>query len=121
MPHIYIFSTIFFTTLSQLLMRWQVGLAGPLPGDAWGKAGFVGALLLNPWIIASVVSTFLAGVSWMLALTKFEISYAYPFSALTYVLVLLAGVVLFQDDANLGKIAGTALVILGVVVIARFS
>jgi len=121
MSHAYIFSTIVFTALSQLLMRWQVGLAGPMPADVWGKAGFVWALLLNPWIIASVVSTFLAGVSWMMALTRFEISYAYPFSALTYVLVLVAGVLLFQDGLNVGKLAGTALVVLGIVVMARFS
>lgn len=117
--HIYIFSTVIFTVYSQLIMRWQVSAAGPLPPGLPDKIGFVIALLLNPWVMSGILATFLAGISWMLAMTKFEISYAYPFVSLNYILVLAAGFLLFQETITFTKLAGSALVILGIIVIAR--
>ena len=52
-------------------------------------------------------------------MTKFEISYAYPFVSLNYILVLAAGFLLFQETMSITKLAGSALVILGIIVIAR--
>lgn len=117
--HIYIVSTIFFTVYSQLIMRWQVSSAGSLPEGAYEKLLFIGNLLLNPWVLSSIAATFLAGVSWMLTMTKFEISYAYPWTALNFVLMLLLGVFLFNESFNLQKLVGTLVVVLGVVLVAR--
>jgi len=117
--HGFILSTVLFTVYSQLIMRWQVSAAGPLPVDTSEKIGYIINLLLNPWVLSGIVSTFLAGVFWLLAMTKFEISYAYPFVSLNYILVLAAGFVLFNESINAPKLAGSALVVLGIVVIAR--
>lgn len=117
--HIYIVSTIIFTVSSQLLMRWQVSQAGALPNDFMGKVQFVAQLFLNPWILASIMATLFAGISWMLAMSRFEISYAYPWVGLNFVLMLLLGVVLFGEAFNVAKVLGTILVIAGIVVIAR--
>ena len=117
--HIFILMTIVFTVYSQLIMRWQVGNAGNLPADTSGKLSFIFALLLNPWVLTGVASTFLAGVSWMLAMTRFEISYAFPFVSLNYILVLLASFLIFGESFSLVKLAGTFLVIMGLLVIAK--
>lgn len=119
LDHIFILSTIFFTVYSQLIMRWQVTLAGPLPAEMSEKFAYVSSMLLNPWVLSGIVATFLAGVSWMLAMTKFEISYAYPFVSLNYILVLAAGFMLFHEGVSSAKIVGSIMVILGIVVIAR--
>lgn len=119
LEHTYILSTVAFTVYSQLIMRWQVGNAGPLPEDALGKAHYIGVLLMNPWVMSGILATFLAGVSWMLAMTKFEISYAFPFVGLTYILIPLAGVLLFNEGMNVSKAIGTGLVLLGILVMAR--
>jgi hypothetical protein len=74
--HFYIVGTVIFTVYSQLIIRWQVSIAGNAPEGFIGKAYFVGQLLLNPWIISSILATFFAGVSWMLVMSRFEISYA---------------------------------------------
>lgn len=100
-------------------MRWQVVAAGEVPADGVGKARFIAGLLLNPWVMSGIVATFFAGVSWMLAMTRFEISYAYPFVSLNYVLVIGASILLFNETITLPKIAGTLLVIAGVIVIAK--
>ena len=117
--HIYIFAMVLLTAYGQIVMRWRVGLAGSLP-HAWsGKLQFIVQLLASPWVLSGVAATFLAGISWMLALTKFQLSYAYPFTGLVYMLVLMSGVVLFKDSMSAGRLAGTAVVMLGVLIIAK--
>lgn len=117
--HVFIFSTIIFTVYSQLIMRWQVTEAGALPSDMAAKLIYIVTLLLNPWVLSGILATFLAGVSWMLTMTKFEISYAYPFVSLNYLLVLAAGFMLFNETISMAKILGSVLVILGIIVISK--
>lgn len=117
--HTFIFLTILFTVYSQLVMRWQVSLAGPLPLDLYDKFLFILNLLISPWVLSGIFATFLAGVSWMLAMTKFEISYAFPFVSLNYILVLSAGYFFFGESINLSKLVGGSLIVLGVIVISQ--
>lgn len=119
LDHTYIWATVFFTVYSQLVMRWQVVKAGALPPEAFGKLLFVGHLFLNPWVLSSILATLLAGISWMLAMSRFEISYAYPWIGLNFVLMLLFGVFLFGESISMTKVVGTLLVVAGIAVIAR--
>lgn len=94
-------------------------MAGLLPDSFAGRISFIYSLFLNPWIISAVFATFLAGVSWMMVMTKFEISYAFPFVALNYAIIMFAGFLLFHEVISLPKIIGCFLVVLGIVVISR--
>jgi len=105
----------------QLIMRWQVQHAGALPSDVAGKAHFVAALLINPWLLSGIFATFVAGIFWMLALTKFEVTYAYPFTSIIYPAVMLAGFLIFSDDLSPGRICGTAVIMTGVCIVARWG
>ena len=117
--HIYIALTILFTVYSQLVMRWQVTRLGPAPDAPLAKLMFVLPLFLNPWVISALAATFLAGLAWMMAMTRFELSYAFPFVSVTYVLIMLSAFVLFGESASVGKVAGTLIVIAGLAVLAR--
>jgi drug/metabolite transporter (DMT)-like permease len=117
--HVFIFATIGFTVYSQLIMRWRVDEAGPLPFSLPDQVGYVSRLLMNAWVMSGIIATFLAGISWMLAMTKFEISYAYPFVSLTYVLVMAASFFLFGESMSLTKVAGTIVVVAGITLIAQ--
>lgn len=118
--HAFIFLCVAFTVTSQLLMRWRVGAAGSLPASSSERVGFVVGLLMTPWIWLAVLCTFLAGVSWMLALTKFELSYAFPFTGVSFLVMLTAGALMFGEHVTLGRAAGTLLVMLGLFVVVRY-
>ena len=77
------------------------------------------SMLLNPYIVLSVLFTLFAGLSWMIAMTKFEISYAYPFTFLGIVLVTIFSAMFFGENINTYKILGIALIILGIAVISK--
>lgn len=117
--HAFILLCIAFTVTSQLLMRWRVGSAGPLPAGTLERVHFITALLLTPWIWLAIGCTFLAGVSWMLALTRFELSYAFPFTGVSFLVMLLAGAFMFGEHVTIARVAGTLLVMLGLIVVVR--
>jgi len=119
--HIWILLSILFTACSQLLIKWQVSHVGSLPAGTAERLHYLFELFTRPWIIAALVSTFLAGVTWMVALGKFELSYAFPFYALNFLIVFLAGIFLFSETFTLAKVAGLSLILVGVVVLASNS
>ena len=117
--HLYIFGMLFCGVLSQLIMRWQAAKAGQLPDSLYEKLIFVLHLLINPWVLCAMVATFMSGVFWLIAMTKFELSYAYPWASLNFVLVLLFSVLFLGECFSGVKLLGTALVILGLLVLTR--
>jgi multidrug transporter EmrE-like cation transporter len=116
MAHLYILLTIILTVYGQIIIKWQVNSAGEFPVETNEKLFFVLRLLLNPWVISSFTCAFLAALSWMAAMTKFTLSYAYPFTSLTFVLVLTLSAVFFHDSITLPKAIGMGLIVAGIVI-----
>jgi drug/metabolite transporter (DMT)-like permease len=115
----YIFGTVLFTVYGQLVVKWQVANAGTLPLAMGDRIRFLLGLLFNPWIMSGVVAGFLAMLCWMAAMTKFELSYAYPFMSLAFLLVLILSAVLFHEAITAPKVFGLALIIIGIIVASR--
>lgn len=108
--------TILLTVYGQLAIKWQVLQAGSLPHDLSAKFAFVLRLLLNPWIISAFFAAFLAAVCWIGAMTKLELSKAYPFMALNFILVAIFANLFFGEVVTWPKIAGLTLVVIGLIV-----
>lgn len=117
--HFYIALTLIFTVYGQLVIKWQMGGAGPMPEGGAQKIVFLLTQFLNPWILSGFVSAFVASLAWMAAMTRFELGYAYPFMSLAFVIVMVLAILFFGEAPNLQRIAGTLLVMVGLVVIAR--
>jgi multidrug transporter EmrE-like cation transporter len=118
--HFYLLLAISFGVVSQLIIKWQMSAFSFDDYETWqDKFTLAFSMLLNPYIIISLVLTLLAGVTWMIAMTKFEISYAYPFTLLGLVLVTIFSVIFFGENINTYKISGIALIVLGIVVISK--
>lgn len=116
MKYLYIFGTVLLTVYGQIMLKWRVSNYGPFPYDNIGKVNFLLKLLLDPFIISSFLAAFLAALFWMVALTKFELSHAYPFVGITFVLVLILSRILFNETITHLKVIGVLLIILGIFV-----
>jgi multidrug transporter EmrE-like cation transporter len=55
----------------------------------------------------------------MLAISRLDISYAYPFTALTFIFIVAGGHILFNEPASIGKLLGSILVLSGLLVISK--
>lgn len=118
--HLYIALTLAFTVYGQLVLKWQMGGVGPLPQAAGDKVWFLLGQFANPWILSGLASAFLASLAWMAAMTRFDLNYAYPFMSLAFVIVMAFSVLFLGEALSLAKVAGTLMVIGGLVLIARF-
>ena len=119
MSYLYIAFTIALTVFGQIAIKMQVLQAGPLPASGSEKLMFLIRLLLNPWIISAFVAAFMASVSWMGAMTKFPLSFAYPFMSLNFVIVLLLGAWLFNEPLSMIRVVGVTLICIGTIVAAQ--
>jgi drug/metabolite transporter (DMT)-like permease len=111
--------SVVLTTCSQLIVKWRVSLAGLLPVDVTRKALFVMGLLMDPWILVGIFAAFCAGLSWMAAMTRLELSFAYPFISLSFVLVFVFSALLFHETVTVPKVVGMLLIIAGIIVTGR--
>lgn len=115
----FVYLTVAATVYSQLVMKWRVSRAGALPADWPHRLTFLAGLLCDPWVISGVIATFVGGLCWMVAMTKVELSYAYPFIGLVFVLILVSSSVLFHEAITPAKVIGVLLVIAGILVVGR--
>lgn len=118
MAYFYLLGTIVFTVYGQLILKWRIGQSGQLPDGFVDKVMFLFALLLDPFIFSGFVSAFVASFFWMAAMTKFDVSYAYPFitAGLTLVTVIMA-VIILDESLSAVKISGLLLIVSGVMVL----
>ena len=115
--HFYLFLAISFGVASQLIIKWKMSQFSFDTYETMAdKFSFAFSMLLNPYIIISLVLTLLAGVTWMIAMTKFDISYAYPFTTLGFVLVFIFSVWLFGEPVSWQKIVGLIFIIVGLII-----
>jgi multidrug transporter EmrE-like cation transporter len=111
--------TIALTTYGQLVLKWQVNTPAPAPFTAAQNWPPLLLLLMRPWVISAFVAAFGASLCWMLALSNLELSRAYPFMALNFLFVCLLAAPLFGESLTTSKVAGMAIVIIGLVVLSR--
>jgi len=117
--YLYILATIGLTVYGQLILKWRISQLGSLPLELADKIKFLLGLLLDPAILSGFAAAFLASLAWMAAMTKFELSHAYPFMSLNFVVVLVLSGWLLSEPMNIQKTVGVALIVLGTVVAAR--
>lgn len=122
MGYLYIAGCIAFTVYGQLVIKWRMSGKGELPQAAAEKLTFLlQALFGDVYMLTGFASAFVASLCWMAAMTKFELSFAYPFMSLAFVLVLFFSVVLLGENLSAGKVVGIMLICAGIFVSTRFT
>lgn len=117
--YLYILITLLLTTYGQLVLKWRLAIHGHFPEHFREQLIYLGKALLDPYIISSFGAAFLASLTWIAALTKFEISYAYPFMSLSFVLVLVLSYFMFNEPMTVNKVAGVLLIVAGLYFASR--
>lgn len=68
---------------------------------------------LNGWTASGLVCYALGTIAWIYALSKAPLTLVYPFTALTFVFVYGAGVILFGETTSVKALVGIGLVLAG--------
>ena len=90
-----------------------------MPEGSVEKVLFLLQQFLNPWIMSGFISAFLASLAWMAAMTRFDLNYAYPFMSLAFIIVMIFTVLFLNELLSPQRIAGTLMVVAGLIVMTR--
>ena len=74
---------------------------------------------LNPFVFAGLVCYVVSVVAWLLALSRVEVSYAYPLLSVGYVVTAFAGQLFFGEALGPMRWAGILVICLGVYLVTR--
>ncbi|WP_432712529.1 EamA family transporter [Pedobacter sp.] len=120
-PFLYIVGTLFFTVYGQIVLKWRITkLKIELPENLYDKLQALFKLLIDPLVLSGFLSAFIASLFWMAAMTKFEITRAYPFMSIAPALVFLIGTLFLGETFTIGKILGLLLIVLGSMITVKF-
>jgi multidrug transporter EmrE-like cation transporter len=111
--------TILLTSYGQLVIKWQVGTFKGATSGLLSHLPPLLQLLFQPWIISAFIAAFGASLCWMLAISKLELSKAYPFMALNFLIVCLVAVPLFGEAFSTTKAIGLLTVVAGLVIMSQ--
>ncbi len=76
-------------------------------------------IVFSPWVFFGLATFVISMASHMYVLSKVDLSFAYPFLSLAYVLVAVLAWQLFGEELGAYKIAGIAFICIGTVLIAQ--
>lgn len=114
-----ILTGVLLNASAQLLLKAGVNAIGHFD---FSRANIlpIGIKLATQWPIIGGLSCYvLSVVVWILALSRVEVSIAYPMLSLGYVVNALAAWYFFGEMVSLQRIAGIGIILVGVYILAR--
>jgi drug/metabolite transporter (DMT)-like permease len=116
---LYILISVLFSTVGQLLLKSGMNTVGSVTLSLNQLFPTLWRMAINPGVFFGLVIYGVGTIFWLAALSRAELSYAYPFASLSYVIMLAASWAMFDEKITLARIIGTVLICIGVLVIYR--
>lgn len=116
---IYILISVLFGAIGQIMLKKGMGSMGPITLTMQGLPSTLWRMGTNLYVVGGLLLYVTGTVFWLAALSRVDLSYAYPFASLSYVIMLAASWLLFHEDITLLRLVGTLVVALGVIIISR--
>lgn len=104
---------------AQLLLKAGVNAVGPISVQSATLLPTLGRVLAQGPILAGLACYVLSVGVWLVALSRIEVSLAYPMLSLGYVVNAIAAWWLFGEALGPQRCSGIALILLGVFFVAR--
>lgn len=103
-----------FTVYGQLMMKSRAAAHAIDLTGAQPKLHYLAAMLMDVGVVSALAAAVLAAICWMLAIARLDVGYAYPFMALSFVLVPLGSMLLFGEPLPKLQLVALALIVAGV-------
>jgi len=116
-PIILILVSVLLGATGQVLMKYGTLRVQTGSGDTVLSMLF--KYFTNVPILCGMGMYALSAVTWIFALSKVQLSYAYPMVAGGYVVVAVASYFLFGDSLSVMRVAGLVAIVIGVILVAQ--
>jgi len=115
----YILTSVVCGAIGQVLLKKGMATMGPVTIAVSRLPAILLGIATNPFVVVGLLIYVSGTLFWLAALSRVDLSFAYPFASLSYVLMLAAAWFLFSENISWMRILGTVVVALGVVLISR--
>lgn len=115
----YIMISVLAGATGQILLKHGMTAIGEVTINADQVLSVLFRLATNPFIVGGLGLYAGGTIFWLAALSRVDLSYAYPFASLSYVVMLLAAWFLFNEHITPLRLLGTLIVGIGVLLISR--
>ena len=76
-------------------------------------------MLANPLIVMSLLMIVSGGVLWVVAMSKYELSFLYPFMSLNFLVIVVGSQFFLGESVSIYRYVAVVLIIVGLVIISR--
>jgi multidrug transporter EmrE-like cation transporter len=104
---------------AQLLLKAGTNAVGHFEFSAASALPVGLKLAIEPHILGGIVCYVISVVVWILALSRVEVSVAYPMLSIGYVVNAVAAYYLLGEAVTVTRLVGIGIIIVGVFVVAR--
>jgi drug/metabolite transporter (DMT)-like permease len=116
----WILVSVMFSSLAQMLFKIGVSSVGPERGSGPdASANALVAMLWNPGVLGGLALYGFGTLIWLSVLSRVQLSQAYPFVGLSFVLTAAFGYLVFRDDMGALRMFGILLIVTGVCLVGR--
>ncbi len=116
---IYILISILTSVAGQLLLKKGMNAIGSVTLNLNQLIPTLWQMITNLDVFIGLVIYLFGIVFWLAALSRVDLSYAYPLASLSYVVMLIAAWLMFGEKMTLSRIMGTIVICIGVLLIYR--
>ena len=113
-----ILTSVILAVAGQVFMKMGMNQVGAIQIGVEGVVPFVKGIFTNLLVIAGLGSYVGSTLLWLVALSRAHLNFVYPFTALTFVLVMVASSIIFKEPVTLVKVLGFALIAGGILCVA---
>jgi multidrug transporter EmrE-like cation transporter len=110
---------VLLNAAAQLLLKAGTNAVGAFEFTAANIGAIAPRLAFEPHILGGLMCYEVSVVVWILALSRVEVSIAYPMLSIGYVVNAVAAWYLFGESVTAARLLGIGLIIVGVVIVAR--
>ncbi len=114
-----ILTGVLLNAVAQLALKASVKGMGAISLSLSGSSGVALRLMSEPWLWVGLFCYGISVVIWILALSRVDVSIAYPMLSIGYVVNAFAAWMLFGEVLSVAKLAGIGIIIIGVYILAR--
>lgn len=111
--------SVSLNALAQILLKQGMLGIGRFAFAADQLFAVLPRIAFNPFVAGGMACYALSIGLWLMVLSRVEVSAAYPFLSVGYVIAAAAGYWLFGEALGAARIAGIALICAGVVLVAQ--
>lgn len=115
----YILISVLTSAIGQLLLKQGMTHIGSLTLTLDQLIVILWRIATNLYVIGGLLVYGISMVFWLVALSRAELSYAYPFASLQYAIMLVVSWKLFGEQVTPLRLLGTLVIGVGVFLVSR--